>query len=382
MKRTISPEAYFVAFVFFTVLSQVILYAGADTISKPFRPLIVLILAVMAFRRGRMKMPVCRTALAMSVYQFLIWFFYYPNGGPISNYLQIILYFMMLFSVVSFPWNKRELQLIIYAVFLATFVCAAVFFISNDMLNFNPYAYYFLGQIVNRNKNAYAFAIGLILGWYYLSLGRGRNKLLIILMMLLEGYCLIYSQCRGAFIGCFLALCVVALNKAADMYRKGNPYLLMFILFFLLSCVLGYLLIKNSPASRLVDGEHMSGRDEGIKHAWNLFMNVPILRKIFGNGAIYEADHTEGVGVHMVYLTYLLEGGVIASGMAAIVFLQTMIRIRGAIQWSLFIFAFSKTFFEGMDYYVFIPLILAICISNYVRIYGCSDSIFFRKERS
>ena len=376
-RELLSVESCFVAFSFFIVLSQFLLYAVSDTISKPFRPLIVLILAIMVVRRGRLKLAVCTTSLAMSVYQCMVWFFYYPKGGALTEYLTIILYFMMLFSVSSFPWNRRELRLIVHSAFLATFVCAVVFFISNNMLDFSEHEYLFWGMHVNRNKNAYAFALGLVLGWHHLSFGKGNKKLLIVFMILLEGYCLIYSQSRGAFICVFLAFCVIVLNKLVGMYRNGNPFLPICFLIFLMSCILGYLLIKGSPVSRLVDGENLSGRDEGIKHAVELFIKAPVLGKIFGNGLLYEINNTVGVGVHLVYLTYILEGGIIATGMIIVLFLQSMRRMRGEIQWSLFMLAFFKTFVEGMDYYVFIPLILAICISNYENMFRRPGSELF-----
>ncbi len=377
----LSVESCFVAFVFFTVLSQIILYAVSDTISKPFRPLIILILTIMVIRRGRLKLAACTTALAMSVYQMILWFLYYPKGGSLHAYLITVLYFMMLFSVASFPWNRRELQLIIHTTFLATIVLAVVFCSSNNMLDFSGYTYYFWGHIVNRNKNAYAFALGLIIGWQYLSFGKGRNRKLIILGMLLEGYCLVYSQCRGAFICAFAAACVVVLIKAFNMYRSGNPYLFVYLLTFVFVCILGYVLIKNSPVSRLVDGDNLSGRDEGMRHAIQLFKEAPFLGKIFGNGMDYEAEHTTGIGVHFVYLTYLLQGGLVGSGMIVLIFLQSMKYLRGAIPWSLLILAFSKTLFEGMDYYVFIPLILALCISNYERMYHRPGNELYWREK-
>ena len=379
MTDRLSFESIFVAFVFFVVLSQFILYAGSETLSQPLRPLIVLILTVQVVRRGRLRLPVCSVALAMSVYQFLIWFLLYPNGGDLRQYLILIFYFMMLFSVAGFPWKRRELQVIIYAAFIATFVCAVVFFFSNNMTDFSQHEFHFLGTKVNRNKNAYAFAFGIILGRSYLAHGKGRNRLLILLIMLFEGYCLIYSQCRGAFIGLLIAMCVIVWNKVKRMHRNNNPYVIFYILFFALLCVAGYFLIKYSAVSRLVDSDNLSGRDESIEHALLLFREAPLAGKIFGNGIDYEAAHTEGIGVHFVYLTYLLEAGIVGASMIVLIFVQAARNIRGEIQWTLFAFALSRTFFEGMDYYIFIPLILSICISNYERIYGRSGKELFSR---
>lgn len=379
MADRLSFESVFVAFVFFVVLSQFILYAGPGTLSQPFRPLIVLILTVQVIRRGRIRLPVCTVALAMSVYQFIVWFFLYPNGGELGQYLVLIFYFMMLFSVAGFPWNRRELQLILYAAFLATFVCAVVFFLSNNMTDFSSHQYYFMGAKVNRNKNAYAFAFGIVLGRSYLAYGRGRNRSLIFLMLVFEGYCLLYSQCRGAFIGAVLALMLVAWQRAGGMRRNNNPYLLFYILLFIMVIVIGYYLIKYSAASRLVDGDDLSGRDDGIEHALFLFRQAPFFGKIFGNGILYEGNNTEGIGVHFVYLTYLLESGIIGAAMIILIFVQAARNIQGEGAWPLFVLALSRTFFEGMDYYIFIPLILSICISNYEKMYGRSCRQLFAR---
>lgn len=370
MTDRLSFESVFVAFVFFVVLSQFILYAGSETMSQPLRPLIVLILTVQVIRRGRIRLPVCGVALAMSIYQIIVWFFLYPEGGEFREYLVLIFYFMMLFSVAGFPWKRRELQFILYAAFLATFVCAVVFFLSNNMTDFSQHQYYFMGTEVNRNKNAYAFAFGIILGRSYITYGRGRNKPLILLMVLFEGYCLLYSQCRGAFIGVLLAMTLIAWQRAGGMRRSNNPYLLFYILLFVLVIVTGYYLIKYSAVSRLVDSDNLSGRDDGIEHALFLFRQAPVFGKIFGNGIVYEGNNTEGIGAHFVYLTYLLESGIIGASMIVLIFIQAARNLQGEIPWSLFAFALSRTFFEGMDYYIFIPLILSICISNYERLYG------------
>lgn len=79
--ETISFESIFVAFVFFAVLSQFLLTGELEGISQPFRPLIILILTVQVVRRGSLYLPVRNVAVVMSVYQLILWFFLYPNGG-------------------------------------------------------------------------------------------------------------------------------------------------------------------------------------------------------------------------------------------------------------------------------------------------------------
>lgn len=365
----LSVESVFVAFVFFVVLSQFLVMGKLEGLSQPFRPLIIIILAVQVVRRGSIHLSVRNVAFAMSAYQLILWFFLYPNGGSIRLYLVVILYFMMLFSVSGFPWNRRELQLIIYACFIATFICALIFFFSNDMLNFSEHELKFMGVVANRNKNAYAFAIGIVLGSLYMKYGKNHNRFLILFMTIFEGYCLIYSQCRGAFFGVCISVGVGIIYKVFRMRKSGDPYLIFYILTVIVICCVGYILIKNSSVSRLVDNEHLSGRDDAIIHARELFQQASLFGKFFGNGMLYERSNTTGLGVHFVYLTYLLESGIIGTILLILIFITTAGSIRGELSWTLFILALSRTFFEGMDYYIYIPLILSICISNYERLY-------------
>lgn len=379
--ETISFESIFVAFVFFAVLSQFLLTGELEGISQPFRPLIILILTVQVVRRGSLYLPVRNVAVVMSVYQLILWFFLYPNGGAIRLYLVVILFFMMLYSVSGFPWNRRELKLIIYACFIATFICALIFFFSNDMLDFSVHDMRFMGTIVNRNKNAYAFAFGVVLGRFCLAYGKDQNRLLIFLMILLEVYCLLYSQCRGAFGGVCIAAGVVALFRILQMRKSNNPYLIFYILTIIAISILAYILIKNSAFSRLVDSESMSGRDEAMNHARELFRQASLFGKIFGNGMLYEESNTVGAGVHFVYLTYLLEAGIIGTILLILIFVTAVRSIHGEFSWTLFIFALSRTFFEGMDYYIFIPLILSICITNYERLFNRPWSELLSRRR-
>ncbi len=369
-EETLSAESIFVSFVFFVVLSQFLIHGRSELLTLPLRPLIVLILTLQVVRRGRLRLPVCRTAAVMSVYQILVWFVLYPRGGSIREYLTLVFYFMMLFCVASFPWNRRELGLILSAAFLATVVCAAVFFFSNNMLDFSDHEMHFMGAAVNRNKNAYAFAFGIILGRSFLAFGKGRSRLLILAAMCFEGYCLLYSRCRGAFLGLIIAYMVICFHKGARMWKEGSPFTFPYVFGNALAVAAVYFLLKNSVLSRLVDSENLSGRDESMEHAVELFFRAPFAGKIFGNGMLYESANTEGIGVHFVYLTYLLEAGIIGMVLVILIFLQALLRTRGEIQLSMLIFALSRTFFEGMDYYIFIPLILSLCLSNYEKMTG------------
>ena len=95
---------------------------------------------------------------------------------------------------------------------------------SNDPTDLNAAAEGHLdlmGTSVNRNKNAYQYSFGAVLGMIYLLKGRKIPKSLILLMTAVTGYALLYSQCRGAFFS-FVGGATVLLGGLLLEMKKKN----------------------------------------------------------------------------------------------------------------------------------------------------------------
>lgn len=69
--------------------------------------------------------------------------------------------------------------------------------------------------------------------------------------------------------------------------------------------------------------------------------------------------------MHVVYMTYLLSTGIIGCSLVVLMFVLVGLRVKGSIPYAFFFCAFLRTFFEGLDYYIYIPLILSAIIYNY-----------------
>ena len=68
--------------------------------------------------------------------------------------------------------------------------------------------------------------------------------------------------------------------------------------------------------------------------------------------------------------------------LVVLIFASTFRRVRGDIPLALCSFAFVRTFFEGMDYYIYIPLILGTIIFNCFELNGRScNELFAVKKR-
>ena len=372
-----------VCIVLFLVLSQVLILKLPESITALFRPALVAVLLIEMMHRGAIISSTRIITFIAAIWMGLVVLLNEIDIKALQYAAGVIFYMLMFWAVTGIAWNKRELRCIISTCFVACAVCAAALLYSNPITDFSAATsghLNLLGASVNRNKNAYVFAVGTVLGIVYLFKGKNIPKLLVVALTAIIGYALLYSQCRGAF---FCTVAAVTVFVAEDLLklRRINPGRAFFLaIAFVAFCVLAYFLLKNSQLSRLVDGDSKSGRDEGIKYAWNLYLGTDWFGKIFGSGFMYESQNTEGVGAHLVYVGFILSSGVIGVTLIALMFITTFKNIKGSIPYAFFTIAFLKTFFEGMEYNLYSALIIATITYNYTRTYGGNINELFSRR--
>lgn len=381
-RESLSFSCVLVSAIFFVVLFQVPILKAPSVVTQVFRPLIIFFLLITMLRRGVIAFPARTVAFIAAFHCCLVLLYNSMSVDEITGGVSVILYLLMFCAVTGTPWNKREVRFVIMACFLGAFVCAIALFLSNDPTDLHVGSsgdMKMLGVHVNRNKNAYAFATGTIIGVSYLL--KGKKNFLVAIITAVLVYGLLYSQCRGAFFCTVLGVSILAICWLLEIKKKNEAKFLVYSILFVLFCIAAYYLLKNSELNRLIDGESKSGRDDGIKYAWNLFLNSDWFGKMFGNGFSYEATNTEGIGAHLVYMTYLLSTGIVGCALITLMLIISGLRIKGSIPSALFACAFLKTFFEGLDYYIYIPLILSMIISNYSYIYRRNaDELFIERK--
>ena len=359
--------------VLMLVLSQVLILRLPDTVTMLFRPALVLVLIFDMLLRGTLRYGLRGVTFAAAVWMGVVLLLNELDTETVKYAAGVVMYMLMFWAVIGVAWNKRELRCIIAVCFVSCFVCAAALLYSNPITDFSVAAnghLQLLGMRVNRNKNAYVFAIGVVLGLIYLAKGRNIPRLLVLAMTAVTGYALLYSQCRGAFFCTVAAVFVLVGSQLLVIYRRNPTKSILYGLLFAAACVGAYYLLKNSELSRLVDGDSMSGRDDGIRYAWELYLGTDWFGKIFGSGFMYESRNTEGIGAHLVYVNFILSSGIIGVLFIVMILLLTLKRVKGGIPTALFMLAFVKTFFEGMEYNLYTALILSVVTYNYTLTYG------------
>ncbi len=365
--KIISLGCIVASLTFFLVLSQFLILRVPEIVTNLFRPIVIIVLFFEMHKRGEIRGRARNFALITALYLiFLLPFLGYFNADELKDGIGRVLYLLMFFFIVGTPWSKREIQFILSAVFLGCFACTVVFMLSNNMTDYSQSeGIDLLGITVNRNKNAYAFAIGSALGIVYFLKNRGVVRVIVTAMTAMIGYCLLYSQCRGAFFCAVLAMALIILGELSGLRKRGNSNYFIAVVLFVGFCIASYYLIKNSELSRLVDTDSTSGRDEGIEYALDLFRSSDLFSKVFGHGYLFEAENTAGAISHSVFTNYLLATGIVGAVLVILMFVMSFLEVRGRIAFSLLAMASLRLFFELLDYYIYVPLILAFIISRY-----------------
>ena len=380
----LSFSAVAIVIVFFLVTSQVFILRLPPIATQVFRPLLIVMFLIHMQHSGSIQQPSRIFAFFVAIHALVVLLFNRSlwSQDNILEGVAVALYFMMFSLAIGVNWSKKELRRILFASFLGCFVCAVALLASNNPTDLNAASaghLNLMGIEVNRNKNAYQYSFGVVLGMLYLLRGRRIPKPLVFLMTAVIGYALMYSQCRGAFLSFVGGATVLFISLILEARRKSGNKAFAYAILLVISYVIIYYLLKNSDLSRLVDTDSTSGRDGGIEDAWRLFLNSDWFEKLFGNGFGYEASQIEGIGAHFVYVGYLVSMGLIGTALTILVIISSGRYLFGAGAYSLFTTAVLKTFFEGADYNVFIPLILAVSISNYLKITGKRDYDLFSR---
>lgn len=378
-KEKISVSCLVVSAVFFTIISQIFYNRVPEIVTQVFRPIMIVVLLIRMLNYGSISSAMRNIALTAAIYFVIVLLLNSWNSDEFMLGGAIILYLLMFWTVTGTDWNKREVYFIILSCFLAAVLCAITLFqynAYNDPTLAQNGELIFNGIPVNRNKNAYVFGLGTVIGVAYLTKG-GKHKFVCVIMTLLLAYALVYSQCRGAFICTVLALVTVLALSVYSVYRTNPRKAWLRFALLIAALILGYIVIKNSDFNRLIDEDSTSGREIGIRNAWNMFLGSGVFEKIFGNGFMYEELHSDTIGAHLVYVAYLVSTGLIGAFLIALIFITSLAKVRGSLPFALCVFATARTFFEGLDYYIYIPLILGIVIYNcYERKGRNSDELF------
>ena len=361
-----------------------------SSISQMLRPAMV-ILCFMFPSSFHYRFSITDKALALYLLYFLLVFLFHPiTRNTAMSYGAVFLFGVFFIVLTMRPWNRREIQAILFSVAIAGAVFALILYTENpDMLHDHPYGgFTFRGAHVNDNTAAYGIVPGLLcslaLCLFHEPQSTKRclwNVVVRIALFFSVVLCMFVIFCIGARSAFFSAV----LGSVCVVFQKTNAWpnsrtkrsvriavlLLMIFLF-----VIGMNITEGTHSARLFDWEKYAdsnGRDDLANEAWLMIHKKPL----FGGGYDYwTQEKGSALGTHNTFLTIMVRGGYLG-GLFLILFLLALLGEVLPTK-NLLILSFSiemifHTLTESdLDYFAFIPLLIAFILLRYSSAHNCS----------
>ena len=375
---------YAICAVLFLILGT--LPALPSAVTQVFRPAVV---AVCFFFPAAYSYRVSKSGFAIILFHIYITFVFLAH--PLSSdsfmaWAAMVLYAAFFILLTQRVWTKKEIKIIFHIVLLACFVFCLVLLRDNPRLFHNDQGedVTYLGNHVNSNSAAFAIVPGALVGVFYLFFSRStRNKggflrTLCYLGITALAYAMLVGMGgRSAFFSALIGsvLIVWEWGEAIRDSNKRIAFRVFLVLLLLAVYHFGPIWTEGTHAYRLFDYDNltdMNGRDEMADVAIGLINENPF----FGGGFGYWDLRTDkALMVHNTFLADGVWGGYTAIVLLGFFFLLAaleLIRTRSLIPIAFYVEALFHSLTEpGMDYYAYIPLVLAFILQRYCQSHNC-----------
>ena len=187
--------------------------------------------------------------------------------------------------------------------------------------------------------------------------------------------------CRSAFVSLALGIVLIVWQATNDI--KGQQKRLFvkisIVLVALLVVQAAYVLAQGTNSERLFNLNDDSGRGRLWDKAWDMIDENPV----FGGGFDYWGDNSgESFGTHNTFLTIMVMSGyvgVILFALFLIAVFLDLLGVRNLIPLAFLMELLMHSYTEsGMDYYAYIPLILALVLARYISYQSDDITSLFR----
>lgn len=361
MRYGISIPCFALCVLFIVILG--VLPLAPDSIVQLLKPVFI-VLCLLPSRSGYYRLSFEKWLIILMIYLTLILFFF--PGGTYGYYSMLL--FAVFFVVAAMRrWNPREIQWIITVVAFSCTVYAVVINYGNSGLLHNDGNQHisFLSESLNRNAAAFSVVPGALCAaiLYFYSNHRTIARLSYAVAFMICFYTVIALSCRSAFLsvstGTFLVIWQAAGKTKNKQFNRIALVLFSVILLFLLMR-----LLSGTNSSRLFDFSE-TGRDSQWETAERLIRAKPV----FGGGFSYWVSSGQAMSTHNTFLTVMVTSGFVGGAILFIMMASMIIECLRAGAILSLAFAMEMIFHSisesGLDYYAYIPMLLATILLRY-----------------
>ncbi len=368
-KKNISLPCIILCAIF--VLITAILSLLPSSLSQTFRPIFIII-CFLCSQNYRYKCGAEKWQLILVAYLGILLLVNPITNTAIVTYISILLFGLFFVAASTRVWSKREIKFLLYSITVATFALSAIVLISNpNLITIGADKINFLSYTLNRNT----FGFGMVPGTLCLEIlllysnRRKGKKVLGTIVLMLYVYTIIALSCRSAAISAFLGSILIYWNYTSEHYeiRKRRKKRFGFLMFLVIAVIVLYLALQNTTGSRLFDLNNDTGRAILREAAMELVAEKPV----FGGGFDCWTDSGQTLATHNTFLTYMVASGYVGGALLALFIISMVLecfKARNLISLAFLVELVCHTLTEsGMDYYAYIPMVLAYIILRYTQ---------------
>ena len=349
-----------------------------SSVTQLLRPAFIAICLLTLHLGGYYKLGAAKYQLLNLAYFTIIFFIFPIHSNAIMTYVSILLFILFFIFAANRKWSRKEIALILLAVVIACDIQALLILYSNPgLLRIGGSSHLdFLGVTVNRNPVAFAITPGTLCGMFVFLYGGNRksvfSKLFYLMSCLVCSFAVFALGCRSAFLSAAAGLTCIVWQKTRDgvNYKEIFNRRVFAIMIILLVVFTAYKVSAGTYSERLFDfsdASDDSGRDVLWEEAWNCIDENPV----FGNGFGYWEESGHEMGTHNTFLTFMVSTGWVGGILLGWFLLMSLIEIlktRNLIPLSFMAELLLHSWTEPlMDYYAYVPLILAFILARYLQ---------------
>lgn len=301
------------------------------------------------------------------------------DAPSFMNWMSGVLFAAFYVVVVQRRWEKTEILVFLHTILVASLIYSAIILRENGgLLHTNDAGdITFLGVHVNANSAAFGTVPGALTAVSFFLFGRRyrRNsfayKFFYLGVALLLFYVLIGLGGRSAFFSAVMGSALIAWKRIGSERIPGNRIVFRIILILVVLAVYHYgpILTKGTHAYRLFDYQNLTdanGREEMAAIAWQMIRERPLLGGGFRHWELHSGQY---LALHNTFLSYGVIGGYPAMVLLIIFYFFTAMELlvnRHFIPLAFFMESLMHSLTEpGMDYYAYIPLLIAFILHRY-----------------
>lgn len=326
-----------------------------------------------AIKKGFYSLGAVKWQIISIVYYTFILLFNPITSSVLTTYFSIVIFGIFFVCAVSITWNKGEIVLLLVSVVFACDIqSTGVLFSNPHLLTAGGNQHIdFLGSVLNRNPVAFAITPG-VLSSLLILLNSKKGKLMRLFSMasfLLCSFLVFALGCRSAFLSAAGGSLLIMWQKTKEgnsaQERANRKVLLVILVLIVFFAAMN--LASGNYSERLFDLNSDSGRQAIWDEAWALIDTKPI----FGGGFDYWAATGHEMGTHNTFLTFMVSTGWVGGVLLGMLFIAVGVEIlksKNLIPMAFFVETLAHSWSEpGLDYYAYIPLIIALIITRYIQ---------------